>query len=167
MKNLNIHQLVNQLHKLCNALDNAHKTSNWDDEDEDWEDDDDDWEDRTQFHHKDPNWEKVSSINISPKIEKFNDLYLPNMGMGSNQAERLMVGVNKIVYRFYNDGDAISDGWEDYGQLICDNYPPLAPIICKLHNTLNPAEYSTLLHQMVAVVEKIPEEQMARMADNS
>ena len=50
------------------------------------------------------------------KFEPVNDKYLPAMGEGENMATQIVTAVNKLVYKWYNDGDVydnthILQGW--------------------------------------------------------
>lgn len=49
-------------------------------------------------------------------ISKITSKYLPAQGEGNNMAEQASTAINKIVYRYYNDGDVYDnryylDGW--------------------------------------------------------
>ena len=48
--------------------------------------------------------------------EEINDKYLPDIGEGETMATQVVTAVNKLVYRFYNDGDVYDNtyhlnGW--------------------------------------------------------
>ena len=50
------------------------------------------------------------------KFEIINDMYLPAMGEGETMATQIVTAVNKLVYKWYNDGDVYDntyylDGW--------------------------------------------------------
>lgn len=56
------------------------------------------------------NWEYYK------KFEELNNKYLPDMGEGNNKAEQTVVAINKLVYKWYNDGDVYDntynlEGW--------------------------------------------------------
>lgn len=51
-------------------------------------------------------------------FDKFQDIfdkYLPSRGEGENQAQQMVTAINKLVYKWYNDGDVYDDrsglGW--------------------------------------------------------
>lgn len=43
------------------------------------------------------------------KFEKVNDKYLPYKGEGATKAMQIVVAVNKLVYKYYNDGDVFDN----------------------------------------------------------
>ena len=50
------------------------------------------------------------------KFKKLNDAYLPDWGEGENMATQAITAINKLVYKWYNDGDVYDnthgmDGW--------------------------------------------------------
>ena len=50
------------------------------------------------------------------RFQVINDMYLPAMGEGETVATQIVTVVNKLVYRWYNDGDVYDntyylDGW--------------------------------------------------------
>lgn len=48
------------------------------------------------------------SFNVStPNFEAVTDEYMPRSGEGDNKLTQLLVAANKIIYRWYNDGDVI------------------------------------------------------------
>lgn len=51
-----------------------------------------------------------------PKFEKINKKYLAAMGEGDNMATQIVAAVNKLIYKWYNDGDVFDnthgmEGW--------------------------------------------------------
>lgn len=50
------------------------------------------------------------------KFERVNGMFLPIRGEGENKAEQVVTAVNKLVYKWYNDGDVFDNthylsGW--------------------------------------------------------
>lgn len=50
------------------------------------------------------------------KFDKVNDTYLPARGQGDSLATQIVTAVNKIIYKWYNDGDVYDntgalEGW--------------------------------------------------------
>ena len=50
------------------------------------------------------------------RFQVINDMYLPAMGEGETMATQIVTAVNKLVYKWYNDGDVYDntyylDGW--------------------------------------------------------
>lgn len=49
------------------------------------------------------------SWNYYDKFEGINDKYLPYKGEGATKAMQIVVAVNKLVYKYYNDGDVFDN----------------------------------------------------------
>lgn len=52
----------------------------------------------------------------APRFDKINEKYLAAMGEGDNMASQIVAAVNKLVYKWYNDGDVYDnqhgmEGW--------------------------------------------------------
>lgn len=47
----------------------------------------------------------------NPKFTKLNEEYLPDYGEGDNRASQAVAALNKIVFRWYNDGDVYDTSW--------------------------------------------------------
>lgn len=47
--------------------------------------------------------------NYYDKFEGINDKYLPYKGEGATKAMQIVVAVNKLVYKYYNDGDVFDN----------------------------------------------------------
>ena len=45
------------------------------------------------------------------KFKPINDKYLPSYGEGKNKAEQAVTVVNKLVYKWYNDGDVFDNSY--------------------------------------------------------
>ena len=50
------------------------------------------------------------------KFEDVNDRYLPDFGQGETMATQIVTAVNKLIYKWYNDGDVYDntyyfEGW--------------------------------------------------------
>lgn len=50
------------------------------------------------------------------KFETVNDKYLPSIGQGETKATQICTAVNKLIYKWYNDGDVYDNtyylgGW--------------------------------------------------------
>lgn len=54
--------------------------------------------------------------NYIDKLEEFTDEYVPYSGKAPTVGGEILRAVNRIIYRFYNDGDRF---WEDYGVETC------------------------------------------------
>jgi len=54
--------------------------------------------------------------NYFEKYEAINEKYLPLMGEGTSKASQIVTAVNKLIYKWYNDGDVYDnrywlEGW--------------------------------------------------------
>ena len=54
--------------------------------------------------------------NYFKKFDRISDQYLPGYGEGDNMATQIVTAVNKLVYKWFNDGDVYDntyqlDGW--------------------------------------------------------
>lgn len=54
--------------------------------------------------------------NYYNKFEEINKKYLPDMGEGETRASQIVTAINKLVYKWYNDGDVFDNtcnlqGW--------------------------------------------------------
>lgn len=54
--------------------------------------------------------------NYYNKFEEINKKYLPDMGEGETKASQMVTAINKLVYKWYNDGDVYDNtcylqGW--------------------------------------------------------
>lgn len=45
------------------------------------------------------------------RFEDINEKYLPPMGEGETMATQIVTAVNKLVYKWYNDGDVYDNTW--------------------------------------------------------
>lgn len=50
------------------------------------------------------------------RFHKINEKYLPDIGEGDTMATQLVTAINRLVYKYYNDGDVYDntgylDGW--------------------------------------------------------
>lgn len=54
--------------------------------------------------------------NYYNKFEEINKKYLPDIGEGETKASQMVTAINKLVYKWYNDGDVFDNtcylqGW--------------------------------------------------------
>lgn len=47
----------------------------------------------------------------SPKFEKLTEQYMPKQGEADNQLGEMLRSINRVVYRYYNDGDMWNKGY--------------------------------------------------------
>ena len=55
-------------------------------------------------------------------FDRVNELYLPSRGEGETKATQIVTAVNKLVYKYYNDGDVFDNTMfpELYGNDLTD-----------------------------------------------
>ena len=120
-----------------------------DDDDERYEDeyygeDDDDYGSNPQFAGRDfayaHDW-----ADTGPLFNKWLEMHMPSSGFGDTAASHLMTGANKLIYRFYNDGDGVLDSLEDWGNAIEKAAPELSSTVTKLFCAQDPNVYEKLL----------------------
>lgn len=88
------------------------------------------------------------------KFEPLNDIYLPPRGEGDTLATQIVTAVNKIIYKFYNDGDVFDNtyylkGWANdlssYANWLYKYIDESAPILDRIETTRTENEYEKLL----------------------
>ena len=95
------------------------------------------------------------------KFEPLNDIYLPPRGEGDTLATQIVTAVNKIIYKFYNDGDVFDNtyyltGWaNDLSSYANWLYKPIdesAPILDRIETIQSDNEYEKLLMDLADVL---------------
>lgn len=98
------------------------------------------------------NWEYYDAEEFS----KVNDKYLPFMGEGETMATQIVTAVNKLVYRWYNDGDVFDNthylhGWcnnlSSYANWL-DKYAGAGEILAGIGDCYNGGDYENLLKEL-------------------
>lgn len=91
------------------------------------------------------------------KFEGINDKYLPYKGEGTTKAMQIVVAVNKLIYKYYNDGDVFDntyhlEGWANdlssYANWIYDNTKDGWKILNKIKDCYNDSDYEDLLKEL-------------------
>lgn len=99
------------------------------------------------------------------KFEEITDKYLPSRGEGETKATQLVTAVNKLIYKWYNDGDVYDntyalDGWcndlSSYANWIYENYPDAQTILDDIANIYTEGEYEHILKQLADTFLKEP-----------
>ena len=100
------------------------------------------------------------SVNWSyyDKFEKLNEEYLPPIGEGETKAKQIVTSVNKLIYKWYNDGDVYDnsyylDGWcndlSDYANWLYKyTDTEVQAILDKIKDTYTNSDYEDLLKQL-------------------
>lgn len=95
--------------------------------------------------------------NYFDRFEKITDKYMPSVGEGETKASQLVTAINKLVYKWYNDGDVYDntnwlDGWANdlssYANWIYKNYPESQAILDNITNAKTNGEYEQILKQL-------------------
>lgn len=90
------------------------------------------------------------------KFEGLNDKYLPVRGEGETKATQIVTAVNKLVYKWYNDGDVFDNthalkGWANdlssYANWLYE-YTDADNILTKIANCFVDGDYEDLLKEL-------------------
>lgn len=99
--------------------------------------------------------------NHFDKYEAIIDKYMLHRGEGETMASQAVTAVNKLVYKYYNDGDVFDnthfiDGWcndlSSYANWLHKYCEGAAPILEKITNIITLQEYEDLLAELCAQV---------------
>ena len=98
------------------------------------------------------NWDYYNKI----EFEVVNGRFLPDMGEGENKATQIVTAVNKLVYKWYNDGDVYDNtgaltGWANdlssYANWL-RKYTGAAGILDSIYDCYNDGDYYDLLKDL-------------------
>lgn len=91
-------------------------------------------------------------------FDKFNDItskYLPDRGEGETLASQIVTAINKLIYKWYNDGDVYDNvnsgmrGWANdlssYANWLDKYCKPASKILDSIYNCNNDSEYENIL----------------------
>ncbi len=90
------------------------------------------------------------------KFETVTEKYLPTQGEGETKATQIVTAVNKLVYKWYNDGDVFDNtyylgGWandlSDYANWLYEN-TETENILDKISSCMSDGEYEDLLKEL-------------------
>lgn len=105
------------------------------------------------------------------KFEELNGKYLPERGEGCTKATQIITALNKLVYKWYNDGDVFDntkylEGWANdlssYANwLYHHTTEEVQTILNKVYECINDDDYEELLKELSDLLfnEKYLEEQ--------
>lgn len=98
------------------------------------------------------------SYQIFDKFDPVTDKYLPSYGQGENRAQQLVTALNKLIYKWYNDGDVFDNthelaGWvndlSDYANWIYKYGPAAARnILNSIADCRTARDYENLLYKL-------------------
>lgn len=95
--------------------------------------------------------------NYFDKYEFVIDKYMPMMGEGESMASQIVTAVNKLIYKWYNDGDVFDNsynikGWcndlSSYANWLMKNVEKSGDILCKIAGCVNDDDYENLLVEL-------------------
>ena len=98
------------------------------------------------------------------KFSKISKPYLPMKGEGETIATQLSTAWNKLVYKWFNDGDVYDNtyqlvGWcndlSSYANWIHAHFPKLATILDRISVCFNDDDYTDLLYDLSEEVAKM------------
>ena len=91
------------------------------------------------------------------KFEGLDDKYLPLCGEGKTKATQIVTAVNKLIYKWYNDGDVFDnthhlDGWANdlssYANWLYEYTKNARKILNKIVTCYNDDDYEELLKEL-------------------
>lgn len=91
------------------------------------------------------------------KFEEVNDIYLPNRDQGETMATQICTVINKLVYKWYNDGDVFDnthglEGWcndlSSYANWLYEYVPMSQCILDRIETINHESEYEFLLKDL-------------------
>ena len=95
------------------------------------------------------------------KFDGINDRYLPDRGEGDNAATQAVTAVNKLVYKWYNDGDVFDNnyslqGWANdlssYANWLSEYVDGCRDILDEIKHITSEGEYEELLKNLADLV---------------
>ena len=101
------------------------------------------------------------SRRLKESFENVLDRYLPAHGEGDNMAEQAVTAVNKIEYKWYNDGDVYDntynmEGWANdlssYANWLHHYVPGAAEVLEGIRSVRTDTEYEALIEKLKSVV---------------
>jgi len=91
------------------------------------------------------------------KFTKINDKYLPDVGEGDTQANQIVTAINKLVYKWYNDGDVYDNthflpGWANdlssYANWLYNNVFETKFILPRIEEAMTDGQYELILKEL-------------------
>lgn len=95
------------------------------------------------------------------KFEETIDKYMPVQGEGDTKASQAVTAVNKLIYKWWNDGDVFDntynlEGWANdlstYANWLYRYAPEAAPILMRIKSCKTEDDYSELLYALADAV---------------
>ena len=116
------------------------------------------------YQKKDVEWDYFN------KFDEITNKYMPTIGEGETMASQIVTAVNKLIYKWYNDGDVFDNtgflsGWvndlSSYANWIDKHTEKAGKILIGIFNCYNEDDYERLLKKLADTLleEKYLEEQ--------
>ena len=112
------------------------------------------------FRHRDPQTGAMRESvdwDYFDKFSEINDEYLPDRGEGETEASQIVTAVNKLIYKWYNDGDVYEnryhlEGWANdlssYANWLHEHVPESVDILEEIPDCLDDSDYEDLLKKL-------------------
>lgn len=99
--------------------------------------------------------------NAFNKFDAVIGMYMPMRGEGDSKASQICTAVNKLIYKWFNDGDVYDNtyglvGWandlSDYANWLYKNVPESVKHLEKIKDIVDEDEYSDMLYDLAEEV---------------
>lgn len=96
----------------------------------------------------------------TPLINSINEKYLPDNGEGDTLATQMVTAINKLIYKWYNDGDVFDnnygmEGWANdlssYANWLYKYIPFTRMALDQIYDCFNSNEYEELLKELANI----------------
>lgn len=103
------------------------------------------------------NFDKRVKWEYYDRFREINDKYLPDRGEGENMATQIVTAINKLVYKWYNDGDVYDnshylEGWANdlssYANWLYKYMPESQLILDKIDRAIDDGDYEFILKDL-------------------
>ena len=103
------------------------------------------------------NFDKRVKWEYYDRFREINDKYLPDRGEGENMATQIVTAINKLVYKWYNDGDVYDnshylEGWANdlssYANWLYKYMPESQLILDKIDRAIDYGDYEFILKDL-------------------
>lgn len=100
-------------------------------------------------------------MGIYKKLDFINKKYLPACGEGETMATQICTAINKLIYKWYNDGDVFDNtyllcGWvndlSSYANWLYKYVPKSQNILDRIKTISYAAEYNSLLEDLASIL---------------
>lgn len=104
------------------------------------------------------NLKEAVDWNYYNKFKEINNMYLPDTDEGDTMATQIVTAINRLVYKWYNDGDVFDnvnsglEGWANdlssYANWLYTHVPETKNILDDIFDITNTSDYETLLKNL-------------------